>query len=201
MDKAPHETLLKRNRPQPEWFKLNEVSLKSLIEKRNAALPLKISRPTRSSSQRWRKIRKELKSAINTAKNNWITTTCDKIDESASSRNGTKECWDTVRILKNGLNRPETSNEKMMRKGDGTRCKSSEENAQVFKEHVKKLYERVPIYDRSVLELLHQEPVISGVDYPPTDEEILKAVNSLKNNAPGELGLTYQMFKAIVSND
>ena len=126
MDKAPHETLLKRNRPQPGWFKQNEVSLKSLIEKGNAALPLKISRPTRSSSQRWRKIRKD---------------------------------------------------------------------------YMKKLYERVPIYERSVLQLLYQEPVISGVDYPPTDEEILKAVNSRKNNAPGELGLTYQMFKAIVSNN
>ena len=67
----------------------------------------------------------------------------------------------------------------MMRKEDGTRCKSSEENAQVFKEHFKKLYERVPIYDRSVLELLLQEPVISCVDHPPTDEEIFKAVNSL----------------------
>ena len=77
-----------------------------------------------------------------------------------------------------------------MRKEGVTRCKSSEKNAQVFKEHFKKLYEHVPIYDRSVLELLQQEPVISEVDHPPTDEEILKAVNSLKNNAPGESGFT-----------
>ena len=39
---AAHETLPKLNRPQPEWFKQNEVSLKSLIEKRNSALSLKI---------------------------------------------------------------------------------------------------------------------------------------------------------------
>ena len=88
-----------------------------------------------------------------------------------------------------------------MPKEDVTKCKSSEENAQVFKEHFKKLYERVPIYDSSVLELLQQEPVISGVDHLPTDEEILKAVNSLKNNAPGESGFTSQMFKAIASNN
>ena len=56
-----------------------------------------------------------------------------------------------------------------MRKEKGTRCKSSEENAQVSEEHFKKLYERIPIYYRSVLELLQQEPVISGIDYPPTD--------------------------------
>ena len=89
----------------------------------------------------------------------------------------------------------------MMRKEDGTRCKSSEENAQFFKEYFKKLYERVSICDRSVLELLQQEPAISGVDHPPTNEEILKSGNSLKNNPPGEPGLTSQMFKAIVSNN
>ena len=89
-----------------------------------------------------------------------------------------------------------------MQKEDGTRCKCSEENAQVFKEHFKKLYEHVPIYDRSVLELLQQEPVISSVDHPPADEEIFKPVISLiKNNALGESGLTSQMFKAIVSNN
>ena len=85
MEKAAHETLPKRNHPQPEWFKQNEVNLKSLIEKRNSALSLKISRPTRSSSQRFCKIRKELKSAIDTAKNKWITATCDKLNKNASS--------------------------------------------------------------------------------------------------------------------
>ena len=88
-----------------------------------------------------------------------------------------------------------------MRKEDGTRCKSCEENAQFFKEHFKKLYERVSTCDRSVLELLQQEPVISGVDHPPTNEESLISGNSLENNAPGESGLTSQMFKAIVSNN
>ena len=60
MEKAAHETLPKGNRPPPGWFKKSEVSLKSLTEKRNSALLLKISRPTRSSSQRLHKIRNEL---------------------------------------------------------------------------------------------------------------------------------------------
>ena len=149
-------------------FQQKEVSLKSLIEKRNSDLSLKMSGLTRSSSQRLRKIRKELKSAINTVKNKWITTTSDKLNESASSRKGTKECQDTVRILRNGLLKPKTSNEKMVRNQDGTRCKSNQENAQFFIEHFRKLYERVPIYDRSILELLLQQTVITGIDHPPT---------------------------------
>ena len=50
-----------------------------------------------------------------------------------------------------------------MWKGDGTRIKGREENAQVFKEHFKNLYEHV-------LELLQQEPVINGADHSPTEE-------------------------------
>ena len=42
LEKAAHETLSKLNRQQPQGFKQNEVSLKSLIEKRNSALSLKI---------------------------------------------------------------------------------------------------------------------------------------------------------------
>ena len=49
MKKAAHETLPKRNCSQLSCFKQNEVSLKSLIEKRNLALSLKISGLTRSS--------------------------------------------------------------------------------------------------------------------------------------------------------
>ena len=89
----------------------------------------------------------------------------------------------------------------MMWKEDSTGCKSSEENAQVFVKHFKKLYERVPMYDRSVLEFLQQEPVICRVDHGPADDEILKVVNILKNNAPGESGLSSQMLKAIVSTN
>ena len=63
--KAAHETLPKRNRPQPGWSRQNEVRLKSLIKKRNSALSLKISRPTRSSSPRLRKIRKTIRQRIN----------------------------------------------------------------------------------------------------------------------------------------
>ena len=200
MQKTAHKVLPKRDRPQPGWLKQNEIKLKALIEKRNTVLSLNISRPTRSSSQKLHQVRRELKSAVNAAKNKWIVATCHKLNESAS-RKGTKECWDTVRILKNGLQKPKASIERMMRKEDGTRCKSSEENAEVFREHFKKLYERIPVYDISVLDLLQQETALYGLDNLPTDEDILKAVNSLKNNAPGESGLSSQMFKAIIFNN
>ena len=100
----------------------------------------------------------------------------------------------------NGLNKKK-SIERMMRKEDGNRYESSKENAQVFWEHFKKLYKRASMYDRFVLELSQEEPVISAVDHPLIDDELLKAVNSIKNNAPGVSSLSSQMFKAIDSTN
>ena len=57
------------------------------------------------------------------------------------------------------------------------------------------------MYDRSVLELLRQELVISEVDHPPTDDKILKTVNSLKNDYTGESGFSSQIRKVIVSTN
>ena len=57
------------------------------------------------------------------------------------------------------------------------------------------------MYDRFVLELSQEEPVISAVDHPLIDDELLKAVNSIKSNAPGVSSLSSQMFKAIDSTN
>ena len=87
----------------------------------------------------------------------------------------------------------------MMKKSDGSKCVNAEENAEVFREHFQKLYEREPIYDHTVIELLEQQPVFEGVDHNPTDDEIIKATQSLKNNAPGESGVTPLMFKSLIT--
>ena len=86
----------------------------------------------------------------------------------------------------------------MMIKEDGSKCKNNEENAEVFYRHFEKLYNRTPTFDPTVIELLDQHPSVAFNDSIPDDNEILKAIKRLKNNAPGYSGLTSQMFKSIV---
>ena len=86
-----------------------------------------------------------------------------------------------------------------MKKSDGSKCVNAEENAEVFRNHFQKLYEREPIYDPTVIELIERQPVFEGVDHNPTDVKIIKATQSLKNNAPGESGLTPLMFKYLLA--
>ena len=87
-----------------------------------------------------------------------------------------------------------------MTKNDGSKCKSAEENAEVFKIHFEQLYNRQAIFDPQALDSLDQQPVKEGIDHHPTLEEIKKAVMRLKNTAPGESGITSQMYKSLVED-
>ena len=183
MKLAALTTLPKTFRPQPGWFSSNQARLYRLIEERNIAVALKIKRPTRNSAQRLRKARKELKAEIARSKNNWILNICEDINNPVSA---SKIHWEKVKVLRKGLDKPKISHEKMMKKPDGSKCVNAEENAEVFREHFHKLYEREPTYDPTVIELLEKQPVFEVLDHPPTDVDIIKATQSLKNNAPGE---------------
>jgi len=188
-------------RAQPEWFAANEKSLIDLIEKRNSALSSKIKRNTRAATIRLRKTRKELKLAVAEAKSNWILRISNKLNESAASRKGSKLCWDSIKTLKKGLQKPVVSAERKMRKEDGTRAQSPEENADVFRSHFEKLYARDQDFDSSVTDLLEGKPIFQNADMSPSKEEIKAAIKRLKNNSPGESGLTAQMFKSLSNNE
>ena len=88
----------------------------------------------------------------------------------------------------------------MMTKNNGTNCTNVYENAEVFRGHFQNLYKRTPVFDPNVLDLLEGEPIQVGLDYLPTEEEIANATKNLKNNSPGESGLTSLMFKCLISN-
>ena len=200
MKKAAKDILPRKPRPQPDWFAANEDRLLKLIDTRNSALKAKINRPTRQSIKNLRVARKNLSSAITIAKDKWITSKINVLNDSDASKKGTKICLDSIKSLKQGLTKPRQVHEKMMTKSDGSKCKSAEENADVFKVHFEQLYDRKPTFDPNALDLLEQHPVKEGVDHLPTDQEIRKAVSRLKNNAPGETGITSQMFKSIIED-
>ncbi|MEM7298512.1 MAG: hypothetical protein AAF391_09640, partial [Bacteroidota bacterium] len=104
----------KKVRNQPGWFELHASELNDLIEARNSALSSKIARHTRSSVYRLRTCRKNLKSAINRAKNEWIYNNCRNLNDANASRHGTKVCWDKLKTLQKGLIKPKPPLEKMM---------------------------------------------------------------------------------------
>ena len=109
-----------------------------------------------------------------------------------------KSAWDSVKKLKAGLvPASRRAAPVMMQRPDGSRAECAEENAEIFAESFAKLYGRKEAYDLTVLELLPQLPIASGLDHPPTDEEIRRALAKLRNTAPGESGLSAPFWKAL----
>ena len=106
MDRAAFSTLEKSTRPQPGWFVSNQNRLNRLIDERNIAVSLNIRKPTRYSATRVKKARKNLKSEITRTKNKWILNVCREIN---SSENEAKLCWDKVKLLRKGLDKPKAT--------------------------------------------------------------------------------------------
>ena len=200
LKEAAETVLPKKQRAQPGWFQADEENLTSLIAKRNSALVASFERKTRSYTHQLRDARKALKSAVSKAKNNWIVSKCNLINDACTSRRGTKESWNILNDLRKGLSKTTPSSERTMKKEDGSMCSSPEENAEVFRKHFTNLYGRTPSYDRSVLELLTQQLTASGCDYIPTDKQIKDAVGKLKKKAPGVSGLCPQLWKSLVED-
>ena len=51
--------------------------------------------------------------------------------------------------------------------------------------------------DRSVIDLIPQRPVVSGLDHPPDDEELITSISLLKDNAPGDSGIPAKVWKTL----
>ena len=122
MSQAAQETLPKKQRKQPGWFKENEDTLLPLIEARNEAVAQNFGRKSRSKTKRVRECRRKLKQAIKTVRNNWIMRECEQLNENVSQQRGTKPAWDAINKLKAGLSKTKPSSVKNMTKSDGSAC-------------------------------------------------------------------------------
>ena len=67
--------------------------------------------------------------------------------------------------------------------------------------HCDKLYNQTILFDMSVLDLLDMLPTDHTTDMVPSIDETRKTIQHLRNNAPGESGLTVQMFKSITKDN
>ena len=198
IESSAREILPKKPKAQPQWFLMEEEKISRLIEERNNAMKEAVGHRTRSRTLRLRKARRELKTVIREIKNKWIQQKCDVMNDS-SSKNGTAGCWKALKELKNGLTKTRPTASQMMTKSDGSKCTTPAENAEVFREHFEKLFDRVPTFSEEAASMIEQLPVRDEYGEEPDDDEIRAACRRLKEKAPGDSGLLPQFWKALSS--
>ena len=81
-----------------------------------------------------------MRGAVASAKLDWTKTYLDSVN-AAPGRNP-KVFWDAVKTLKNGLDTTTPATVVKMKKSDGSMCTSEQENAEVFRVHFEKLYNK-----------------------------------------------------------
>ena len=143
MIEAAKEVLPAKPRAQPSWFVAASEKLSKLIEERNNAMIVSFRYKTRSLTQRLRSARKNLKVAVTEAKNAWIKDKWNQLNKRHLQR-GTANCWQALGEIKKGLSKTVPAAVKMMTKDDKSKCVSAEENAEVFRAHFQKLFDREP---------------------------------------------------------
>ena len=147
-----------------------------------------------------REAKARLKKAVAKAKELWIVRLCDGLNAGCESLGGTSRYWETVTRLRAGLEKTRPSRQVQMKKPDGSRCSTPQENADVFKQHFEKLYARSPRYDPSVLDDAAQFPTRFELADPPTRAEIKKAVGQLRCSAPGASGIRAEVWKTVAGD-
>ena len=197
--KAVTTVLPKSDRAKPGWFKAKEAEIMPLIKARNSAMAEVYSsaKRTRAKTLKLRATRRKLKRTLSSAKNQWIASQCNELNTAF----GTKAAWDTISKLKSGISKTRPASVKQMKKTDGSTCQTPEENAEVFKEHFQKLYEREADYDPTIIDMIHQEAIVEGLDHEPSDEEIKEAVEKLHDSGPGDSGLCAQAWKCLLKSE
>ena len=144
------------------------------------------------------KVSKEVCSAIN----GWILKLANQLSANCTSSKGvSKKSWVTVDQLKKGLNNHSTIRQVNLRKADGSICTSPEENVSTLHEHFKSVYQRKPVVDVSVLDLLPDLACVQSAAHPPTDGEIKLSIKKLHNTAAGNSGIGAEFWKILSTNN
>ena len=198
MIEAAKEVLPAKPRAQPSWFVAASEKLSKLIEERNNAMIVSFRYKTRSLTQRLRSARKNLKVAVTEAKNAWIKDKWNQLNKRHLQR-GTANCWQALGEIKKGLSKTVPAAVKMMTKDDKSKCVSAEENAEVFRAHFQKLFDREPDCTKD-FDHFPQLNSITEIPDLPDDTEIADACRSLKNKAPGDSGLKPELWKALLTD-
>ena len=198
MMEAAKEVLPAKPRAQPSWFVAASEKLSKLIKERNNAMIVSFRYKTRSLTQRLRSARKNLKVAVNEAKNAWIKDKWNQLNKRHLQR-GTANCWQALGEIKKGLSKTVPTAVKMMTKDDKSKCVSAEENSEVFRAHFEKLFDREPDCTKD-FDHFPQLNSITEIPDLPDDKEIADACRSLKNKAPGDSGLKPELWKALLTD-
>lgn len=186
------ETLPILEKNQNDWYKQDEDNLSKLIKlKRNAE-------KTKNKSN-CKETRKNLKKAIKEAKNKWILS---KIETLENIDHNPFDAWKALEMLQKGISHHHSDSSSKyvkLRKEDGTLTDIPKEQVQIHANFFgKEIFGRQASYDQRSIDDLPQHFINTSIDNPIDENELNNALKHAKNRkAPGLNGIPVEYYKLL----
>ena len=124
---------------EKSWWIMFRETLEPLAKNRNSAMATQTRTPSSNDLRRLRRARKEFKTAIFSAKEEW-TTAFAKSVEKGQKNGGTMKYWEAVKKIKSGWNETMRVTHMKFKKEDCTWCETNKETvervAEVFEKNL-----------------------------------------------------------------
>ena len=184
------DTLGYQKKRHRDWFDENDEELSSLVDKKNSAHNRYLSHPTRANKQAWTLLRAELQRESRRLKNEWWIAQAQEIQRCADEGR-VQGFYDAIKRV----NGPRTNITCPLKNADGVLLKDKAAILGRWAEYFKDLLNAANPTDPTAIVELPQFPTVLQMDDPVTEDEVAKAISSLKaGKAAGPDGLSPEIF-------
>ena len=174
---ASQSTLGNMERGHQDRFVENATDIRSLIHDKNAAHDAHLRNPTsRTLHERFSSMRATVQRKLR-----WMKKNCRARKAAHAIINDAKNFYDALR----GVYRPTRFSLHPVRSTDGVLIKNKELLLERWAEYLQNLLNKVHTTDPGFLDDLPTLPIIPKLDDPPSNDEVEKAILSLKDNKTG----------------
>jgi hypothetical protein len=142
------------------------------------------------------RLNKNVKDKVLIAKARWAAHVCSKIHDMHANP---RVAWEYIRLLTGGSTAHHKKKVKMaLTMANGKPATNDKENMAIFGPHFERVFNNHHPVDPTVLDEIHQRPILHDIDSPITFAEINIAINKLKNGkSPGLNGIPPEAYKAM----
>ena len=149
--------------------------------------------------KRFAKLRSDTRRATRQAKNAWFQS---KAAEAQKGRHGGKVVWRCIRDIQFARRGLVPVRSAVVRNEMGTLCSTPEDNQQRWRRHFTSILNVQSQFDEDELQRVRQRPLKEHFAEPPSKEELLAAIDAMKNGKMGgKSGILPEMVKAASCQD
>ena len=181
-------------RKKPDWFLDSAEIIEPLLSKRNQLYSRWLSTGLERDKKKFTDARRSARQAVRMAKNDWFKK---KAEEAHTGRFSGKTVWKCIRDMQRGRRGLVPARLSRVRNRDGFLCTTALEQHQRWREHFTDILNIQTPFNTMEIEKIKQRPLRQELAKLPSMEDLLDAVDKLKNGkAGGKSGILPEMLKA-----